>query len=455
MEEFTSDPGNKEDILPQQTGSEDKGSIEYDPDYLSRKLKSNWILVVILIVAETESSGPLSLPSAVASMGYVPGAIVLALLGLIAGYTGILIAEIWEMHPEVRNYSDVLGIYFGPVGREMGLWCQTMLLWFFIASCIMPAAQALYITANQSVCYVVWMVIVTLVGIVMSLPRTLKGVAYISIFAVIFFIVPAVMTMTGTASQGTPLPSLPVGTSPQATITYPNSIYNIFIAINDIIFAYAGHTLFFSLILEMGNPRDFKKAVIWAFAINTIDYTIVGVVIYAYAGIYSQSPYFLNLSTLSVQKAAFLLSIVNLLIASVNYAHIASKNVLRKLPIFKSIAYKNGWKHRIGWVLMVSVMWIIPWIGAELIPVFNDLIGIGGALFATQFTYGLPCLISLLDHRQQLWKRKFILKTIFNILILAGSLVSLGVGVYSSIDNIIELRNSNQIPTPFSCSTVP
>ncbi|GJQ09156.1 hypothetical protein GpartN1_g5254.t1 [Galdieria partita] len=427
----------------------------YDPDHLPKDLKANWIMVVILIVAETESSGPLSLATAVQSLGYVPGAIVLVLLGIIAGYTGVLIAEIWEKHPHVRNYDEVIEIFFGRFGKEIALWSQIMLLWFFIASCIMPAAQAFYVTANESVCYVIWMIIVTIVGILISLPRTLKGVAYISIFAVIFFLVPAVMTITGVASQNMPLPGLPLNTSPNATITFPNSIYNIFVSINDIIFAYAGHLLFFNLILEMGNPKEFKKAVIWGFIINTIDYTLIGICIYAYTGIYSQSPYFLNLSRISVQKAAFLLSVVNLLIASMNYAHLASKNVLRRFPSLKGIAYKTGWKHWIGWILIVSVMWIVPWIGAELIPVFNDLIGIGGALFASQFTYGLPCLLWILDHRMEIRRGKHLWKFFLLIAIYLLSLLSLGVGVYSSIDNIVQLRNANQIPAPFSCSTVP
>ena len=41
------------------------------------------------------------------------------------------------------------------------------------------------------------------------------------------------------------------------------------------------------------------------------------------------------------------------------------------------------------WAIIVLILWIIAWIIAEAIPVFNDLLGLISALFASWFTYGL------------------------------------------------------------------
>ena len=41
------------------------------------------------------------------------------------------------------------------------------------------------------------------------------------------------------------------------------------------------------------------------------------------------------------------------------------------------------------WALIACILWVLAWIIAEAIPVFNDLLGLVSALFASWFTYGL------------------------------------------------------------------
>eukprot|EP00871_Galdieria_phlegrea_P000378 jgi/Galph1/1340/GphlegSOOS_G5946.1 len=428
---------------------------DVDPDHLSQRFKSNWVLVVILIVAETESASQLSLPSVVASMGFVPGAILLTFFGFVAMYTGFLIADIWKQHPLVKNYDEVVGIHFGRVAKEVALWCQIIVLWCFLAANIMVSSQAFYIAADSRVCYTVFSIVVTVLGILLSIPRTLKGVAYFSTFAIIFIVIPEVMTLTGVAVQNVPGPGLPVGSSPNYSVALVSNMTNFLVAISDIIFAYSGHLLFFNLILEMGNPGDFKKAVFWGFLINIINYLIIGLGIYAYTGEYSQSPYILNLVTSSVKKAAYLWEVVNVLVSAMNYANLATKNVLRRFPKLKSISYKRTLWHWMGWMAMISVMWFIPWIAAEIIPVFNNLIGLAGALFCSQFTYGLPCILWIHSHWKDIKKGHHFLKTCWLVFIFIISIASLGLGAYGSINGIVTLKSQGEIASPFSCSEIP
>ena len=42
-----------------------------------------------------------------------------------------------------------------------------------------------------------------------------------------------------------------------------------------------------------------------------------------------------------------------------------------------------------AWILICTALWVIAWIIAEAVPVFEDLLGLTGALFASWFTYGL------------------------------------------------------------------
>lgn len=51
--------------------------------------------------------------------------------------------------------------------------------------------------------------------------------------------------------------------------------------------------------------------------------------------------------------------------------------------------HKKGFRAYSYWVLICAILWVAAWIIAEAIPVFSDLLGITGALFASWFTFGL------------------------------------------------------------------
>jgi hypothetical protein len=53
------------------------------------------------------------------------------------------------------------------------------------------------------------------------------------------------------------------------------------------------------------------------------------------------------------------------------------------------IMHQKNFKAYGFWVLVCAVLWTLAWVIAEGIPVFNDLLGITGALFASWFTFGV------------------------------------------------------------------
>jgi len=206
---------------------------EYDPDGKSYdRHRTNWIMTTILVVAETASSGPLSNPSAVAVVGFVPGTILFIALGVIATYTAVLLHEFWKEHQYIRNYDDAGEIVFGRVGKEVLLWCQIALLIFFNASVIEPAADALYVLGNQKTCYVIFSVVVTVFGILISIPRTLRGVSYLSIAAIISWLVALIPTMVGVATQSAPMPGIKPGADIHLAVASSASFYDIVGAVN-------------------------------------------------------------------------------------------------------------------------------------------------------------------------------------------------------------------------------
>lgn len=72
--------------------------------------------------------------------------------------------------------------------------------------------------------------------------------------------------------------------------TYSPSFAPAFLAVTNIIFAYAGHVAFFSFISEFRDPSEFPKALFMLQATDITMYLVVAIVVYRYAGVDVASP---------------------------------------------------------------------------------------------------------------------------------------------------------------------
>jgi amino acid permease len=71
------------------------------------------------MIAEIVSNGMLSLPQALATVGLVPGVIIIVFLGVWATFTSWVLIQFKLRHPQVHNMGDAGLILFGPLGREV------------------------------------------------------------------------------------------------------------------------------------------------------------------------------------------------------------------------------------------------------------------------------------------------------------------------------------------------
>lgn len=95
----------------------------------------SWWQAAIIMIAETISLGILSLPSVLATIGIVPGVILIVGLGVIATYTGYVIWQFKMRYPFVHSMADAGWVLCKPlgcprVGREIGGAAQTIFLIF-------------------------------------------------------------------------------------------------------------------------------------------------------------------------------------------------------------------------------------------------------------------------------------------------------------------------------------
>ncbi|KAJ4987307.1 amino acid transporter [Stagonosporopsis vannaccii] len=383
-----------------------------------------WWQAGLIMIAETISLGILSLPSVLATIGFVPGIILIVAMGLLATYTGYVLGQYKAAYPRVHNLADALEVMWGPVGREIGGAAQTIFLIFVMGSHILTFTIAMNAITENATCSIVWGVVGFVVLWIFTLPRTLKKVSYLSIASFISICGAVFITM------------IALGIDPKTDLnlaaTYSPSFAPAFLAVTNIIFAYAGHVAFFSFISEFRDPSEFPKALFMLQATDITMYLVVAIVVYRYAGVDVASPA-LGSASRVVVKVAYGIALPTILLAGVIYGHVAAKYIY--VRIFRGTRHMGSrtWLAIGSWAAITLTLWVIAWIIAESIPNFNSLLGLISALFASWFTYGMSGVFWLYLNRGNYtatWRK--ISLTALNLAIFGIGAAICGIGLYAS-----------------------
>lgn len=133
------------------------------------------------MLAENVSLGVLALPQALAILGLVPGLLCIALLGLIATYTGWLIGEFKLAYPRVQSFADCGELIAGPLGREIMSVGSILILVFISGAHVLTFAVAMNALTGHASCTIVFSVVGMIVCFILGLPRTFRNVSKFSI----------------------------------------------------------------------------------------------------------------------------------------------------------------------------------------------------------------------------------------------------------------------------------
>ncbi|KAF2664400.1 hypothetical protein BT63DRAFT_379199 [Microthyrium microscopicum] len=391
---------------------------EEDADVKYKSME--WWQAAMIMIAETVSLGILSLPSVLETIGMAPGVILIAGLGILATYTGYVFWQFKMAYPHVHNMADAGEVLCGRIGREIGGAAQTIFLIFSMASHILTFTIAFNAMTGHATCTIVWGVIGVIVFFLLTLPRTLKKVSYLSIVSFMSITGSILITMIGV---GVSKPN------PHPVAVNHVSFAKAFLAVTNIIFAYAGHVAFFSFISELKDPRDFPKGLFLLQITDTLLYIIVAVVVYRYAGPSVKSPAIGSASPI-VMKVAYGIALPTILIAGVIYAHVAAKYVYVRLFRGTKHMQKKTFLAVGSWVAITLTFWIIAFVIAESIPDFNDLLALISSVFASWFTYGLGGVFWLYMNKGMYGKKWYL--TLLNVgLVIMGAAI-MGLGLYAS-----------------------
>ena len=324
--------------------------------------------------------------------------------------------------------ADAGEVMLGPIGREVFGLAQMLFIVFVMGSHILTFSIMMNTITGHATCTIVFGIVGLAVSLICTLPRTLHKVSHMAIVSFISIIAAVLITMIG------------VGVEKPGHNVVQTSVHTqfskAFLATTNIVFAYAGHVAFFSFISEMKEPETYMKALYLLQGSDVSMYLIVAVVTYRYAGPDVASPALGSTSGI-LPKLAYGIAIPTIVIAGVINGHVAAKYCYVRLFRGTDQMSKRTWGSFGRWAIIVLLLWTLAWIIAEAIPVFNDLLGLISALFASWFTYGLSGVFWLyLNYgRYRESRRKMALTGLnFLIFLLGLTIVSVLIHFYHIFD---------------------
>ncbi|KAI7228467.1 hypothetical protein KC330_g7895 [Hortaea werneckii] len=251
----------------------------------------SWWHTALVMIAETVSLGILSLPSALATLGYVPGILLILTLGLLSWYTGTIIFHLKiQNFDSIHSYADIFALWLGKPGRWFGEVATNLMLVFIVAAHIVTFS-------------------------VMMNVLTEGGISCLSILLATFTALISI-ALTTTDPLPTSYAIIPT-TLPQTTLRQRT------VSLSTLILAYNGQIAYPTLLTEMHHPqRDFPKSLTCLILTTTTLYILTATLIYHYAGSAVASPALGSASPLG-RKIAYGLAIPTIVVAGVIPALVA------------------------------------------------------------------------------------------------------------------------------------
>ncbi|KAH4007741.1 hypothetical protein HBH98_008850 [Parastagonospora nodorum] len=431
---------------------------------------------VIIFVTNEVGIGMLSLPSALNVLGFFPGLLCIIVMGMLSLYTAYNLIQYWRKYPYMLNIVDYGRVLGGP-------WVEGIFAVGFLINMALISASALLtltigLNTIHSTCTVVYTVVAAIAMWAMCVPHSMRFVSWASwpCTASIIATVLIVMITLGVQGPRNPEASLNLKVIGDPTFTQAVS------AFLNIAFAYTGNQAFPTVLAEMENPsRDFPRAVTIEKCITTTIYVIVASVVYALSGEQVASPAIGSLQT-TMAKVSYAVSFIGLLgtglifgMTSARYLHVffmRHVNILkggkterrasiasdptrgrRSSIVVPETSKKTDWA---VWIFSVTLFWVVVWILANSIPVFNSLLNISSSLLLSWFTWGITVLFWFHLNWNGKWRSsgKKLATAVFNGFIMILVFFMMVPGMYASIDALLAVfaDPNQQVNGAFTCA---
>ncbi|WOO82923.1 N amino acid transport system protein [Vanrija pseudolonga] len=415
-----------------------------------------WIKAAVILLKTQIALGVLAMPTALQSVGAVPGALVIFGIALLTSWAGYVVGTFKRNHPEVYSMAEVGGVLAGKMGQEVFTAIYAAFMISLTGVALLPITIAFNALSDHATCTLVWMVLAAVVCCALAFIQTLNKVSLIGSVGVGCILV-AIFTLliaVGVQERPATAPPAPAPWFKDMVAFKKASFWDGVNAMSTAVAGLCGTPAFFSVISEMKNPKDYNKSLAVCQTIVVSTYVTVAVVVYYFCGQYLASPALGSAGPL-LKKVCYGIALPGLFATGILYCHIAAKLVFVRLMRKSEHLTAHTKTHWLVWLGTTSGCMLLGFILANSIPFFGNLIVLVCALFGTlmcmQFT-GWMWLFDNWHRRKENPDWKFWVVAVFNwLLIVFGSFLMIS-GVVSSCLGIRDSFRAGTISRPFSCA---
>ncbi|KAK7193102.1 hypothetical protein DPSP01_007558 [Paraphaeosphaeria sporulosa] len=444
--------GQQQPIRTGWTGDAHAGANEY-PSQENYRTLGRWRACVILITIEV-GIGVLSLPSALKTLGLIPGIIAIFGFGGLTTYCGYIMVQFYRRYPMVTNLVDC-ALYIG--GKKFEYFLGVAFIFNLVLICAsanITMSIALNTLSGHALCTVAFMAFPHIACWLLCLPRKLTFAAAMSWICTISIVAAVLIVMIALGVAG---PKSPPGFDVHITLVGKPTFVETVNALLNIAFAFAGNQSFMSVMAEMRAPeKEFPPALFMQKSFEIVVYVVVACVIYGLAGDAVTSPA-LGSAPIIPAKIAYGILIPSVLgtglligITAIKYMYIA---VMRQFkPDQVNVHNAFTWSL---WVGIGTLFWVVTFVVSNAIPIFSSILNISSAIFISWFTFGLTSLFWLhLNWKVQFSTPRKKALACVNYAILGLTLFLNVGGLYTSLKALIDIFNDpdSTLNGPFTCA---
>jgi len=403
----------------------------------------SWQRLTVCLIVEAIALGSLSMPASFKTLGMVPGTVLTIAIGAIATACSLVIGETKFRFPHLMDYTQIGQALFGKFGKIYFAVSFILLLSLTTGSHVLTGVIALGNLSNEAVCGIVFSVVSMIVLYVLALPTNFHDMSILGFIDCASISAAILITMVASGVEARDSPGGLAGVNWKAFKTGDEAptFAQAFLAVTNIVFAYAFAQCLPTMASQLRRPQDYKKSLITLGSIEIVIYTIVGAVIYAFKGEAVKSPSLLSTSS-TVQKVAFGVALPVIFISgSINtttaalYIH---DSIFPKTSVHRLDAAQRTKRSYISWLGIVGGITLFAWLVAESIPSFSGILGLISALFISCFSYWAPGFMwfILLKNDEPWYSGSNLWKAIGSAASIFFGLIILVCGVYASADDL-------------------
>lgn len=437
----------------------------------------------IFVIKTQFGLGVLGLPSAFHTLGFVPALIVLAVLGVMVTWSGLMVGNFRLKHPSVYSIADAGQVLFGPVGREV----FAASLWLFYSLCfgavVLGLSVAFNVFSDHAACTMAWAGMAAGISLLICIAfRSLKslvafgGVGVISIFIAVWTVAIACL------AQSRPAGAPAEGPYDKEVHAFASVGFSAAIsAVSSMFFALAGTASFFTIHAEMKEPQKWKYSLLMGQGFVLFNYFVIASIVYGKVGIYVTSPALGSAGRL-LAKICYGIALPALFFTALFQVHVAAKYTFVRMLRNTEHLQKSTPIHWLAWAGSCLLSGIVGFVVSLAIPFFNELLSLIGALLGTLLCLIIPALMYIFDkglsgarmddpstrvidlrskpHRWIANGLKYsrakstgaTIKMYLSIIVLVLGIFLCIAATYGSIDTIITTLNSGTERGSFSCA---